>query len=266
MKEYELIPKYSEIATLEATDTDFRNKWKISSVIRHMLAVAGVHSNMSGWGWNDLKDNFNVCLVLVQTHVEMAKFPSCYTRVKVSTWPDNAKRAIITRYFTFEDADTGELYGKATVQCVLMDMTSRTVVWANKYNLPWVDTSRLDIACSMPKLKIPRELIVSSENSSVSHRAAYNDLDYNGHVNNAKYVEWIENLFDTDKYAGADIATFDIKYHKEIKFGENVTMDIISDNEFPGKSYIRGMVNDGDEEHCCFEAAVNFTEKSVQYR
>lgn len=257
--EKELIPKYSEIKVLEATDTDFRNKWKISSVIKHMLAVAGEHSNLLGWGWNELKDRFNVCLVLVQTHVEMTKYPPCYTKVKVSTWPDNAKRAIITRYFVFEDAETGELYGKATVQCVLMDMTSRTIVWANKYDLPWVDTSHLDIGCNMPKLKIPCELVESSEKQTNIHIATYNDLDYNGHVNNAKYVEWIENLFDTTAYENADIKTFNIKYHKEIKFAENVTMETISDNEFPGKSYVRGMVNDGTEEHCCFEAAVKFT-------
>ena len=260
MDEYNLIPKYSEIKALEATDTDFRNKWKISSVIKHMLAVAGEHSNLSGWGWNELKDRFNVCLVLVQTHVEMIKYPPCYTKVKVSTWPDNAKRAIITRYFTFEDAETGELYGKAAVQCVLMDMTSRTVVWANKYDLPWVDTSMLEIACQIPKLRLPKDFIGLNENRCATHCAAYNDLDYNGHVNNAKYVEWIENLFDTTVYENDDIKTFDIKYHKEIKFGEKVVMEIISDREFPGKSYVRGMVNDGTEEHCCFEAAITFAE------
>ena len=196
MEKINLIPKHSEIKSLNALDTDFRNKWKISSVIKHMLGVAGEHSNLSGWGWNELKDRFNVCLVLVQTHVEMNKYPQCYTRVKVSTWPDNAKRAIITRYFTFEDAETGELYGKAAVQCVLMDMTSRTVVWANKYDLPWVDTSMLEASCEIPKLRLPKDLIGLSDNKTVSHCATYNDLDYNGHVNNAKYVEWVENLLD----------------------------------------------------------------------
>lgn len=258
MNGYNLIPKYSEIKSLEATDTDFRNKWKISSVIRHMLAVAGEHSNMSGWGWNDLKDRFNVCLVLVQTHVEMEKYPPCYTKVKVSTWPDNAKRAIITRYFSFEDAETGELYGKAAVQCVLMDMTSRTVVWANKYDLPWVDTSMLEPACSIPKFRFPKDLIGEPQNKIVPRDVAYNDLDYNGHVNNAKYVEWVENLFDTTAYESGDVRTFDIKYHKEIKFGENVSMEIIPPADNDAGYFVCGKVNAGDAEQVCFEASCRF--------
>ncbi|MBQ8165123.1 MAG: hypothetical protein IJZ94_04840 [Clostridia bacterium] len=258
MEEINLIPKYSEIRALEATDTDFRNRWKISSAIKHMLAVAGVHSNMSGWGWNTLKDGYNVCLVLVQTHIEMVKYPSCYTRVKVSTWPDNEKHAIITRYFSFEDADTGELYGKAAIQCVLMDMTARTVVWANKYDLPWVDTSHLDIACKVPKLRVPKDKIGAADNRLETHRAVYTDLDYNSHVNNAKYVEWVENLFSTEQYLKADISSFDIKYHKEIKFGEKAVMEIITDNENSERYFVRGTVNDGDEDHCCFEASIKF--------
>lgn len=254
MNGYNLIPKYSEIKALDATDTDFQNKWKISSVIKHMLAVAGMHSNISGWGWNELKDRFNVCLVLVQTHVEMEKYPPCYTKVKISTWPDNAKRAIITRYFSFEDAETGEQYGKAAVQCVLMDMTLRTVVWANKYDLPWVDTSHIDIACNVPKLRLPKDKLGTDKNQKVSHTAVYNDLDYNGHVNNAKYVEWVENLLDVKQYENSEIKTFDIKYHKEIKFGECVSMEIIASTETDGNIFVCGKVNDGDAEQVCFEA------------
>jgi hypothetical protein len=51
-------------------------------------------------------------------------------------------------------------------------------------------------------------------------RAAYSDIDYNGHVNNARYIPWIQDLMDAEILEKADRIRFDINYLSEIKYGE----------------------------------------------
>ena len=97
-----------------------------------------------------------------------------------------------------------------------------------------------------------------SPNFTLFYATHYNDLDYNGHVNNAKYVEWVENLLDIKQYENRDIKTFDIKYHKEIKFGECVSMEIIDPTEIDGNIFVCGKVNTQDAEQVCFEACCEF--------
>jgi hypothetical protein len=53
-------------------------------------------------------------------------------------------------------------------------------------------------------------------------RAAYSDIDYNGHVNNARYVQWIQDIVDNEKLTGARAMRIDINYLSEVKKGENI--------------------------------------------
>jgi acyl-ACP thioesterase len=57
-------------------------------------------------------------------------------------------------------------------------------------------------------------------------KALYTDVDYNGHVNNARYIRWIEDALGPQLLEKAGKIKLDINYMNEINSGE--TTEIFS--------------------------------------
>jgi acyl-ACP thioesterase len=55
---------------------------------------------------------------------------------------------------------------------------------------------------------------------AAERKALYTDLDYNGHVNNVRYIQWIEDAVDPRLLERAGKMRFDINYLNEILDGE----------------------------------------------
>jgi len=55
-------------------------------------------------------------------------------------------------------------------------------------------------------------------------KALYTDIDYNGHVNNVRYVQWIEDALDPQLFEKADKFRIDINYMNEIMLGETAEL------------------------------------------
>jgi acyl-ACP thioesterase len=51
-------------------------------------------------------------------------------------------------------------------------------------------------------------------------RAAYSDIDFNGHVNNARYIQWLQDACDPAVFEGADRIRLDVNYLAEVRYGE----------------------------------------------
>jgi acyl-ACP thioesterase len=55
-------------------------------------------------------------------------------------------------------------------------------------------------------------------------KAGYTDVDYNGHVNNVRYIQWIEDALDKTLLEEADQLRLDINYLNEILPGETTEL------------------------------------------
>ena len=61
--------------------------------------------------------------------------------------------------------------------------------------------------------------------SKISERTAfYSDIDFYGHVNNARYIQWIQDAADMDALTGAGQIRLDINYLSEVKPGETIEL------------------------------------------
>ncbi|MBO7398835.1 MAG: hypothetical protein J6V10_07055, partial [Clostridia bacterium] len=49
-----------------------------------------------------------------------------------------------------------------------------------------------------------------------AHVVNYGDLDYNGHMNTAKYAECVENMFGAESLFDRPITGLDVRYEQEI--------------------------------------------------
>jgi hypothetical protein len=55
---------------------------------------------------------------------------------------------------------------------------------------------------------------------------AYSDIDYNGHLNNARYIQWLQDITPPEVLEGAEQMRLDINYLSEVKYGD--TLDLWS--------------------------------------
>lgn len=76
---------------------------------------------------------------------------------------------------------------------------------------------------------------------SGSRRAAYSDIDHNGHVNNARYIQWIQDMLDESILNSANRFRIDINYLAEIRPQETISLwncDCSPDDEGAGNSTV----------------------------
>ncbi|MCL2243551.1 MAG: thioesterase [Treponema sp.] len=58
----------------------------------------------------------------------------------------------------------------------------------------------------------------------MERKALYTDVDYNGHVNNVRYIQWIEDIIEPQLLENASKMRFDINYTSEILSGESIKL------------------------------------------
>lgn len=239
---------YSNDIILVAHDVDCENKWKLSSIFSNAQEIANFNCKVYGCDWKSLKANYNACYVLTRMKLKMYRYPGSSDIVRMNTWPASKVRAVFTRYFSFQQED-GTLIGEAASQWVLMNMTTRSILKPADCNVVTPSTDHIPVPFTIERGDF------TFEPDQVTERTPrYSDLDYNGHVNNARYIEWIFDLFQPQWFAENQVTEFDIKYHQEIRYGGKVLLDFKLCPE-ERKFHVRGR---SEEDTVYFEVVGNF--------
>lgn len=242
----ELMPQYSGVVSLWAQDVDVNNRWKISSLLSYAQDVANTHCTHIGCGWTDLMEKYRCCYVLTRMHLEIEKYANAYDRVRITTWPDNKRRIVFTRYFTFEK-ENGEHLGSAVSEWVLMNVDTRSIVKPADCNIMYPDTSTIEAPLQMPK----KIFINDDADIVVPRNPVYSDFDYNGHVNNARYLEWVCDLFPPEHYKENALKTIDIRYMQEVRSKDEVILRLIK-KEDESAFFVKGTDPSGRSYFECF--------------
>jgi acyl-ACP thioesterase len=59
----------------------------------------------------------------------------------------------------------------------------------------------------------------------------YTVFDLNGHVSNAKYMDWCWNALGVEALTGRCIAVFDVEYDREVRMREKIRTELARDGE-----------------------------------
>lgn len=208
--------RYAQYVQLKAKDVDLDNHWKLASVFETFQEIAGEQCTGLGFGWKELTTRYGFCFVIVRMHVEMDAYPGSGEVVRVETWPENKLRMIFTRYFRIIDKQD-RVIGRAVSQWALFDMGRRCVVKPQQCPiLQMPDTSSLQPPATMPKHGGKQD--ESAGNAYVLERMpVYSDFDYNRHVNNARYIEWVRDALPAETYVKT-VSSLDIHYEHELDY------------------------------------------------
>lgn len=230
-----MLNSYDETFTLRSRDCDLCEKWRPSAVLETMQDVAGTHSMLLGCGRDELVKQ-NIVWVLSRSELHMNRYPSVGEKITVHTFPTPTRICFFPRYYIFTDAQ-GEMVGKAGTLWLLLDLTTRRM-------LPPGDIARL-----IPEnrdLSVPMNLPATvgnlqGEEFVSTYCPVYTDLDVNGHVNNARYADWLCNTLGIDLMTGYEPERIILNYNHEVLPDHVITLRrILKDNEYR----LSGIVNE----------------------
>ena len=202
---------------LRLGDFDRYYRLQPSAVLDIFQDVATVQANTSGIGRDDMMAK-GAFWVVTRTKYRLLADPAVHSSVIASTWPHTPSRFSFLRDYRLTTPE-GVVIAEGTSEWLLLDAeTHKFVSVLDYYDGPtdfveertFPDKPRK--ITKLPSDGAPSRLIIPS----------YSDVDLNGHVNNARYANYVIDALCPGE-AGA-IGTFQIDYRQEVHEDEPLTV------------------------------------------
>lgn len=207
---------FAKTVHLEIADLDPSGSVRLPVLLDHMQRVADGHAEAFGVG-REATVAHGVVWILARLRVEL-QAPLQKGELVIKTWPGKTARAVCPRYFAFETSQ-GERLGAAATAWTLMDLRTHRITTAQKCGLPFDPQGVL-----APPMQLPGRIEGAQTGTGVLREAVYSDLDVNGHVNNARYANWVCDLLGPACFETHYAQMLQINYHREILPGVQVRL------------------------------------------
>ena len=218
------LPKtYCEKTLLLSRDCDLGCLWRPSAILTAMQETAGMHSHILGCGRETLVQK-GVVWVLTRCEVQMEKEARMGSRLSIETFPMPLRRWFFPRYFVFRD-DAGAQVGAAGTLWVLFDLEKRCMVAPGDVAGAIPDNSDLTPPLGVPG-PVPR---LTGGTLESARTPVYSELDVNGHVNNARYADWLCDALGLEVMREYRVKTMRLSYAAEIRPGQAMELRLTRD-------------------------------------
>ncbi|MDR1899115.1 MAG: acyl-ACP thioesterase [Treponema sp.] len=153
--------------------------------------------------------------ILSRISVQMDRRPVFGETITVRSWPRGWEKLFALRDYDIRDA-SGAAVVRGRSNWLILDLDKRRPLrpQAVMDGLPL--NEGIDALPSAANSLGTRDNLVKAG----ERRALYSDIDYNGHVNNTRYIQWIQDTVDGSLLESADRMLLDINYLSEILPGE----------------------------------------------
>lgn len=188
---------FQQDVTVQAGDVNEYGSMKLSAVLHYIQEVSGGHSDRLGFSWNALAEK-GLFWAVLRHRVVIHRLPNAGQTVHLETWPMPATRAAYPRAVRATDS-SGNVLFEAVSLWVLMNTQSRAMVLPSR--------SGVDVPGILRGIEpeIPSSLSPANGENSSLWRVSPEDLDINGHVNNAKYLDYVEALPENAALTAQDL-------------------------------------------------------------
>lgn len=214
----ELLPVLTIEKRIEASDVDLVARMKPSAMLLHAQELAGIHATSWGYPHDEMVKNGNF-FILSRILLQMPQYPRFNQNIRIETWISPVRRSIFARYFRFLGAKGNELVRLSTIW-MICDIASRKAISAQQAGVVLPD---LDFP---PPLEQPGRLVIPEKNalSDTERKCVYSDLDYNKHMNNARYADWVCDMFDAKLFEEQCLSQLQINFLAEVNPGDVVQL------------------------------------------
>jgi acyl-ACP thioesterase len=196
-------------------EVDYTKKCRITNLLSCILNTAGLAAANHGFGVPQLVPR-GLAWVLSRFSVEIFDFPTKYENISVQTWIEDVNKLVSSRSMQVVDKN-GKPLAKASSLWAVIDVQTRRPVNI----LETLDLKNF-AAGSLHDVKPACKIEPFEGQCLKKHRVVYSDTDFNKHVNSVKYIEWVVDTYDLERFAKKQIKTIHVNYLQEAMFGEEV--------------------------------------------
>lgn len=199
-------------------DVGKSNKLTNRGLIGFLEDIAGMHSNIAGYGLNDIK-NTSLTWILLNWKIRVIKRPIYGDEITVKTWARKTEK-----FFTFRDYEvfdnSNNVIAKASSKWLLLNANTLAIEKItneimDKYEPE--DISVFDDESEINKISEPK-----AYSSLFNYTVQRKDIDINDHMHNIYYLDLAYEALPEDIYRNCKFNNFEIMYKKEIKLGETI--------------------------------------------
>ncbi|MCL1814475.1 MAG: thioesterase [Treponema sp.] len=231
---------FSEESVIRFSNIDQSDTLTMASTFDLFQEAAMNHAEILGVGREAMMQSGNVW-ILSRLSVFMTRRPRFREKIVIRTWPRNANKLFAVRdYDIHYSSDNSGIQGglghdTALVQgrsgWLVVDIEKRRPLrpQAAVENLPPNEGINALPGENLAGNDPPPSLAVRDFSAAghILRRACYSDIDYNGHVNNARYIQWIQDLLDPVILDNAKQIRLDINYLAEVLYDEIIGLFLL---------------------------------------
>ena len=216
-------PIHRQTYEIHDCDVDCFGRLKPSQILFYAQDVAGKHCGILRLDYETLAQR-NLFWAVIRHRVQITRLPTRGETVTVETWPMPTTRVAYPRSTVAYDKDGRELFRSISLW-VLMDLDSRAMI------LPGKSGVEVNGLLRGSELAAPGSLVPKVLGNRSSRQVSFTDLDRNGHMNNCRYLDWMDDLLPSLFHRSHPIREITLCYLSEALEEENLTMTWELDEE-----------------------------------
>jgi len=239
---------------VDLRDVDFKRELRLSTLFGYFQDIASDAAVNLGAGIDVLRSSYGVAWVLIRIRVDITRMPTWNEEIVIETWPLESKRLEFERDYIVKDS-TGNIIIRAVSAWVIMDIKERKLKRPDSISLhyPTVIEERA-IDCHLGKLKMNGPL-----ETSYKRVIGYSDIDFNKHLNNSKYVDFLMDCFPMESHQKYTPERLEVNFVNEVLPGETICLYTDMSKREANQVYIEG-INENTEK-TVFKAKVEIRQR-----
>ena len=209
-------PIFEQTFSITQNMTDRYGRAKPSALLYLIQQAAGEHCSALGVDANVLAPR-NLFWAVTRCRVQITRLPKEGEPVRVTTWPMPTTKVAYPRSVVAYDEQGKELF-RAISLWVLMDANTRAMI------LPGKSGIIVDGALTGRELAVPHAIAARTTENTVTRQVGFSLLDQNGHMNNTRYMDWVEDLLPSAFHENHPIREFTLCYLNEALEGDRISL------------------------------------------
>jgi acyl-ACP thioesterase len=193
-------------------ETDKLKRLTLPALCNYLEEIANHHAAKLSYSVDSLLEE-NKTWVLLRLATETNSTPLAGDNITIATWPCGINRVFFRR--DFKIFREGSAAVCATTEWALMDTASRKLSSISREMAENLTPQEPEHSMQSPDWRLP-EIKATDEQTHIIVRKS--DIDKNGHVNNVKYVDFINEMLPADKQIEKTI----VLYRSEAFLGDEL--------------------------------------------
>lgn len=201
---------------IRPTEVDRYGRLKPSAMLLYIQQTAGEHSDSFNLTYDALAEQ-GIFWAVIRHKIEVTRLPRENETIRLETWPMPTTRVAYPRSTIAYD-EQGNVLFQSICLWILMDLNNRSMLVPKKSGVE-VDGFLMGNELSTPKSLIPLPL-----SRQISRQVVFSDLDRNGHMNNARYLDWVQDLLPSEYHRDHPLKELTVCYINEALEGQSLDL------------------------------------------